>query len=396
MNGALRPARVLIAGGGIGGLSAAIALGRRGIPATVIERSSFADQTGAGIQLGPNATAVLRELGVLDRIKDRIFRPEALVIFDAVTGERLTSMPLGGAIEKAYGAPYLTLHRSDLHTGLIAACRKLWNVELLENTPATGVGGFDDRVVVTTDRRRSWEGSCLVAADGLWSEVRQRIAPGTSLRFAGATAWRALHLRLSIAAPFDAPIVGLWLGSRAHLVHYPVLGGAALNVVVIVESAEVHSDWTKEADPSPLMERVENWAKPVRELMAQASSWRCWSLYRLSSLRKWHDGRIILIGDAAHPVLPYLAQGAALAVEDAAALAASLARQRGDPQLAFREFENARRRRTADVQRLASLYGRAYHWRGPFAAVRNAILKRSSPQRLLERLAWLYTPRIPV
>ena len=393
MNGALKPGRVLIAGGGIGGLSTAIALGRRGIPSTVMERSSFADQTGAGIQLGPNATSVLRDLGVLDRIKNRLFRPESVVIFDAVSGERLASMPLGGTIEKAYGAPYLTLHRADLHAGLIAACRTLWNIELLEHIPATGVGSYDDRIVVTSEGRKSREGSCLVAADGLWSEVRQRIAPGSSLRYAGATAWRALQPRLSTAAPFDAPNVGLWLGPRAHLVHYPVLGGAALNIVVIVENDEAPKDLAAEANPGPLLARLEGWAKPVRDLAAEARSWRCWPLYRLSSLRKWHDGRILLIGDAAHPVLPYLAQGAALAIEDAAVVAEHFARHRGEPHLAFRDYEAARRRRTADVQRLARLYGWAYHWRGPLAAMRNTLLKRSSPQRLLERLAWLYAPR---
>ena len=384
------PEHVLIAGGGIGGLTAAIALGRRGIAATVLERSSFSDQTGAGIQLGPNATSVLRELGALAPIAQQGFRPEELVIFDGLSGKRIASMPLGAAMEKRYGGPYLTLHRADLHAGLLRACRALGTVDLRENMAVTDVQAFDRKIVAITGGGKSREASWMVAADGLWSEIRQRMAPRSLLRHARATAWRALLPRLSLAAPFNAPIVGLWLGPHAHIVHYPVRAGAALNVVAIIDSGHAQMGWNLEADPTPLLERLRFWASPLRELIESAGSWRCWSLYRLPRMGAWHQGRIVLIGDAAHPVLPYLAQGAALAIEDAATLASCLRGRARDPLSAFADYESLRRPRVARVQRMAGIYGRLYHWRGPAAAARNAILRRSSPEALLQRLAWLY------
>ncbi len=384
------PEHVLIAGGGIGGLTAAIALGRRGIAATVLERSSFSDQTGAGIQLGPNATSVLRELGALAPIAEQGFRPQELVIFDGLSGKRIASMPLGSAMEQRYGGPYLTLHRADLHAGLLRACRALGTVDLRENVAVTDVEAFDRKIVATTGGGKSREASWMVAADGLWSEIRQRMAPRSLLRHARATAWRTLLPRLSLPAPFNAPIVGLWLGPHAHIVHYPVRAGAALNVVAIVDSGQAEMGWNLETEPTPLLDMVQGWASPLRELLEGAASWRCWSLYRLPRMGAWHQGRIVLIGDAAHPVLPYLAQGAALAIEDAATLASCLQGRVQDPLAAFADYESLRRPRVARVQRMARIYGRLYHWRGPTAAARNAILRRSSPEALLQRLAWLY------
>ena len=236
------------------------------------------------------------------------------------------------------------------------------------------------------------DGSCLIAADGLWSSLRKQVAPHAKLLFAGATAWRTLLPRDGLGAPFDAPNVGLWLGPRAHLVHYPVRGGRELNVVAVVEGGESRQGWNIEAEAAGLLPRVDGWASPALELLRRAKSWRCWSLYRLKPLRHFTQGRIALLGDAAHPVLPYLAQGAGLAIEDAVTLAASFAEHNGDAPAAFRLYERSRRPRAARVQREALRFGRLYHLSGLMASARNLVLSRRSPDRLLASFDWLYAP----
>lgn len=389
-----RRTRVLIAGGGIGGLSTAIALARRGIDATLLERSDFAEESGAGIQLGPNATRALRALGVLEAIEALSFRPEELILYDGLSGGKLASMPLGGAIEERYGAPYLTLHRADLHAGLLACARKLAAVELREGFAVTEVDALADGVVAKSSDGAETDGSCLIGADGLWSDVRGLVALQARLRFAGATAWRALLPRNGLASPFDAPHVGLWLGPRAHLVHYPVRGGKELNVVAVVEGGEAKQGWNRRAQAADLA-AFAGWASPARELLGAIASWRCWSLYRLPKLRSWTRGRMALLGDAAHPVLPYLAQGAALAIEDAVTLASCLEACPGDASLALSRYESLRHQRTASVQAQASRFGHLYHFRGLLAHARNVVLSRRSPDGLLAGFDWLYGPKEP-
>ena len=385
--------RVLIAGGGIGGLTTAIALERNGMGAVVIERSRFADETGAGIQLGPNATRALRGLGALDAVEAVAFKPDALQLYDGVSGAGLASMPLGSDAETRYDAPYLTLHRADLHAGLLAACRGTGAIELRDDFDVTEVDMLADHVIATSANEAEVEGSCLIAADGLWSGFRRRIAPDVDLRFSGATAWRALLPRADVPAPFDSPDVGLWLGPRSHLVHYPVRGGRDLNIVAVVEGGTAKQGWNRRAEREELLPAVDRWAAPAKGLLEMVETWRCWSLFRLKPLRRWSDGRIALLGDAAHPVLPYLAQGAALAIEDAVTLAVSLKECKADPLLAFARYEQLRRHRTDRVQREAARNGRLYHLRGPLASARNFMLKQRGSEALLQIFDWVYGPK---
>lgn len=387
----LRPqTRMLIVGGGIGGLTAAIALARTGMSATLMERSVFLDETGAGIQLGPNATRALRELGVLDAVQAVAFRPDALRLFDGVSSEALASVPLGSSTEKRYGAPYLTLHRAELHSCLLAACQRLDSIELKDEFDVTEVETLADRMVATGADGTKVEGESLIAADGLWSRFRQSIDPRADLRFSGVTAWRALLPREQVPAPFDASAVGLWLGPRSHLVHYPVRGGKDLNVVALVEGGTAKQGWNRRAEPDVLLPVFDRWASPLRKLLGMVETWRCWSLFRLKPLSRWTDGCMTLLGDAAHPVLPYLAQGAALAIEDAATLAASLEASGGEPSAAFARYESLRMNRARRVQGQAAWYGRLYHLRGPLASARNFALRQRRPEALLQSFDWLY------
>jgi salicylate hydroxylase len=382
--------RVLIAGGGIGGLAASIALARQGIAAEILERSSFGDETGAGIQLGPNATRLLASLGVLDAIELHAFRPEAIAIFDGLSGRKLTAVPLGNSVAARYGAPYLTLHRADLHAGLRRAVQDHSTVTL---NPGFEVATFEAHpgdVVARAADGRTAKGPSLIGADGLWSAIRAQIMPEADLRFTGVTAWRALLPRGGLPAPFDAPVVGLWLGPAAHLVHYPVRGGEELNVVAVTEGGSQHQGWNRPANAETLLASFIRWCRDSKSLLNCASGWRSWSLYRLAHLRRWSEARVALLGDAAHPVLPFLAQGAALAIEDAVTLARCMAAEPADPALAFRHYETIRRPRAVRVDRLSRRYGRLYRLDGPLRLARNLLLERRSEERALARLDWLY------
>ncbi len=381
---------VLIAGGGIGGLTLALALARRELSSTVLERSSFAEETGAGIQLGPNATRALREFGVLEAIEAHAFRPEALELFDGLSGHELATMPLGRAIEDRHGSPYLTLLRADLHAALLQACLDQPLIELKPRFEVTTVEEHQAILTASATTGKVAEGSILVAADGLWSILRARTVPHAAPRFAGHTAWRALLPRASLPSSFDASVVGLWLGPGAHLVHYPVRGGKELNLVAMVEGGSAERGWGRRRDRAALLARFAHWAEAPRALLEMAEDWRAWSLYRLPPLRRWSAGRIALLGDAAHPVLPFLAQGAALAIEDAVTLAASLAEWGCSSSLAFAAYEGSRRKRVRAVQRAAERMGRIYHLGAVGRIVRNAVLQRRRPARLLSAFDWLY------
>ena len=381
---------VLIAGGGIGGLAASIALGEHDIASTVLERSRFADETGTGIQLGPNATRALRGLGVLDEVAANAVRPDAIWLYDAHSGLRLNVLPLGRAIEQRYGAPYLTLHRADLHAALLKAAESQGGVALKPGFAANNIALASGEIIARTSDGGEMRGSCLIGADGLWSTVRKFVAPQAELQFAGATAWRALIPTHELPAPFDAPVVGVWMGIGAHMVHYPVRGGDQLNVVVTIEQGEEGEGWNQTLETSALLSHLSGWADPLKRPLEQAAAWRGWSLYRLAPLPHWSNGRITLLGDAAHPLLPFLAQGAALAIEDAVTLAASLADCGGAAERAFRRYETLRKERVTRLQRASLTFGRNYHAKGPLRAARNIVLRARRGDKLLATLDWLY------
>ena len=385
---------VLIAGGGIGGLTTAIALGRKDIDSQVLERSAFDNEAGAGIQLGPNATRILGPLGVLDVLMPKTFRPEAVWLFDGLSGKKLATVPLGDTAERRYGAPYLTAHRADLHEALRAAAANARHVTLTPNFTVASIEDGGGITVASLDGP-SVQGSALVGADGIWSTVRKWIAPEASLSFTGATAFRSLLPLGSLTSPFSEPIVGLWLGPRTHLVHYPVRSGEALNVVAVTETGRKEEGWNRSAETETVRANFTRWCETAQGLLEFAPSWRAWSLFSLSALPQWHRGPITLLGDAAHPVLPYLAQGAALAIEDAATLADHLDAARGSPGAAFQAYERVRGVRADRVRRTSQRLGRAYHigdagLGGMARIARNAILGLRGADATLRGFDWLY------
>jgi salicylate hydroxylase len=387
--------RILIAGAGIGGLGAAIALARQNIPSHVLERSSEHSTDGAGIQLGPNATRILDDWGVLDRLKSSGVLSEGIIIGDGITGENLATVPFGETAQQRYGAPFLLVHRGDLHNALLETARDHDNVEITRDCDVQAYKQFPDEVILTTSTGDVF-GRALIAADGLWSKLRPQIDAGAKLTFAGKTAWRTLLDPKELPEALSSPWTRLWLSSSAHLVHYPVCGGEKINIVAVINErwGGRAEGWNQEADPQALLPYFESWNDHVADIVRKGSSWRKWSLFTQPPLRTWTQGSVTMLGDAAHPVLPFLAQGGGLAIEDAAVLVKVLMDHDGDPWRAFRHYENARIKRTARTSYESRKMGTIYHMSGVLRLARNFVLHRKSPNSLLKGLDWLYKYRV--
>jgi len=387
---------VIVAGAGIGGLTAALALAQRGLRVTVLEQAERLEESGAGIQLSPNATRVLLALGLEQRLRPRVVAPEAIEIATAA-GRRLARPRLGEAAAARYGAPYWVIHRGDLQTALVEAVREHPDIELRLGTRVEdyvlhshGISVAGRHGAEPADER----GIALIGADGLWSPLRARLGHRQAPNFRQRTAWRALLPAAKVEPAFAEPVVRLWLGRNAHLVHYPVRGGALINIVAIVHDRDARSGWNGAGAREELIARfsASQWSERARAVVAAPERWQTWSLYDLKPLRRWGSGPVTLLGDAAHPTLPFLAQGAAMAIEDAAVLAASLARTPDDPAGALRRYEAARRPRVAAAQRNARRNGAIYHAGGAVALARNLYL-RVTGNRLLRSQDWLYSWR---
>lgn len=389
---------IIIAGAGIGGLTAALALAQRGFRVTVLEQTERLEETGAGIQLSPNAARVLIGLGLEQRIRIDAIAPRAVEIKTS-RGRKLAQVPLGDAAAERYGAPYWVVHRGDLQAALVDAVKANPDIELrlgshVEDfaTHANGITVACRRQLNTADE----QGIALVCADGVWSGLRTRLGHDAPPEFRQRTAWRALVPAEAVAPEFREPAVHLWLGRDAHLVHYPVKAGLLINLVAIVGDQWERPGWSAGGERSEIVARFPEriWSETARTLIARPEAWFKWALYDLAPFRRWSNGPVTLLGDAAHPMLPFLAQGAAMAIEDAAVLAACMAQQPGDLPRALRQYEKARRRRTARVQRAARRNSKIYHLSGGTALARNLYLRAVGGQKLLRRFDWVYDWRL--
>jgi salicylate hydroxylase len=393
---------VLIAGAGIGGLTAALALARCGIEVALFEQAEQRAEAGAGagVQLSPNATSVLIALDLFDRLMPAVVIPEAIRLRAAVSGREIAILPLDAAALARYGAPYWVMHRADLQKALLAAVADTRQITL---TFAAKVEAFamdsssararitcrgSDRVELATERGAS----ALVAADGLWSGLRAQLGDRAPPRFAGRSAWRTMVPIAQVPLQFRGPFVDLWIGPGAHLVHYPVRAGAAVNVVAVAADRSQTSAWSTDAAGDEVMARfpARNWARAARDLLAASGHWQKWAIYDRHPAKRWGYGPVTLLGDAAHPMLPFVAQGAAMAIEDAAVLANELARSPDDPVGALRAYESARQPRTALVQRAARRNNLRYHMRQPLGFIRDAALWALGGERLLAQYDWIY------
>ncbi len=393
------PSPILIAGGGIGGLALALALARHGMHSTVLERQATPTAAGAGIQLGPNGVRALQCVGVADALKPLVGEPEAIEVMAGSSARRLARLPLGARIAARHGAPYWVAHRGDLHAVLAAAAAATPLIELHTGFEAASVVQTHELVTVTDTTGRPLAAPILVGTDGLWSVVRQAVAPGSTPRPAGATAMRTV-IPASQAGGLALNAVGLWLSPNAHIVHYPVRRGSEIAVVVIARDTEATQGrgWDTHADAARLQRRLAPFHPSLVQELAPGSyrdrAWREWTLHTLPPLPAWSHGRIVLLGDAAHPMLPYLAQGGALALEDAVVLANCL-RTVPDAASALGRFEALRAARARRVQAASLRQGRIYRLAPPLSWVRDGVLALAPGPWLMAGYDWLYAWRPP-
>ncbi len=382
---------VAIVGAGIGGLTAALALAQRGFSVTLVERRTGFSEAGAGIQLSPNASRVLAGLGLGPALRRAAAEPERVVIHAQTSGRVIGEVALSG-MRQRFGAPYAVIHRADLQTILLDAVRSRPSVRLLMGRAAVAAGQDAAAATLTVEKaggaREVMEAGVIVGADGLWSALRAALGDARAPAYRGATAWRATLPREGAPAEASGDETGLWLGRAGHVVHYPIAGGRLVNIVAVERRQKPVEGWSAPGDPAALLSAFARAAAPLRRLLEGPSEWRRWSLFDLP-VKTMARGRIALLGDAAHPVLPFLAQGGALAIEDAAVLAACLSGG-SDPAAALARYAAARLPRARRVQAAARRNGFAYHAAGPAAWVRDAIMRRAGPQGMADRYAWIY------
>jgi salicylate hydroxylase len=381
---------VLIAGGGIGGLAAAVALARRGIASHVLERRTTFHEEGAGIQIGPNGTHILRLLGVAETLRPHVVAPEAIRVRDGARGTDLACLPLGRWIAERHGSPYWVAHRSDLHAALLQVARAEPLVALSLGFESTEIATDGQLVAVTSADGHSLTGKSLIAADGMWSTVRSLQFDPRAPRFFGKSAARTVVAAAEVPEAFRRQETSVWLLPGAHIVHYPVANQKELALVAIVNDTQPDKDWGAPVPASWLLQRMPSCTLALRDLLERAQTWKRWALHTLPVPRKWSRGPVALLGDAAHPILPFLAQGGALALEDAAVLADAFHRFDADVPAALTWYGHRRRERAANIASASRRNGRIYHLSGPLAQARNLALRSVSPHRLMTRYDWLY------
>jgi salicylate hydroxylase len=369
--------RVAVAGAGVAGLTAAIALARRGLAVDVFERTPEIREIGAGIQLSPNATSVLERLDILDGLSGAVVEPEAVAIHDGRNGALLAAIPLGRTARQRYGSPYLLVHRADLQAALLAAANGQAGITMHLDAAVGALQGN------ASDIRFSAGGGAhaadiLVAADGLNSDIRTGFFGHPGPESLARIAWRATLPREAVPPGMPERSTGLWLAPGAHLVHYPVRDGRDINVVVIAGG---------EAGPRP---PARPFGQVARRLLEAVPEWTPWPLFALDASRRWVRERVVLLGDAAHAMAPSAAQGGAQAIEDAWVIAATLAARPDDAASALLGYERGRRPRVERVVREARRNLALYDVGGLPAAIRNIALGAMSDETLLSRLDWLF------
>lgn len=385
--------RIVVVGAGIAGLTAALALSGRGHGIAVIERRTGFGEPGAGIQLSPNATGVLDGLGLGPALARIASEPSGITIRSLRSGREIGRVALGPRMRRLHGAPYLSVARADLHTILLDAARSRPDIRLRVGREVLSVTNEADEIGIgigsSGGSREEIAADLLIGADGIGSGIRRHLGDGRQPAATGYAAYRATIAAGALPAGFDPQDGGLWLGPGCHLVHYPIDGGRRLNVVAVARRSGVLDGWSQAASRTEVLAGFGRAPREVADLIGSAESWSAWSLCDLP-VRSLGSGRTVLIGDAGHPILPYLAQGGALAIEDAGVLGRLLGPDPSAVAEALRAVRHARLGRVRRVQNQARRNGRIYHASGPVALGRDLVMRRLGPDGMTDRYAWIY------
>lgn len=379
----------IVAGGGIGGLAAALALSRQGHAVTVLEQAAEIGEIGAGMQLGPNAFAAFDALGVGDAARARAVYVDELVMTDAVDGQTVGRLPTGEAFRQRFGNPYAVIHRADAHLSLLEGARASDRVRFLTGTRVERIEQDAAGVVVTDQRGDTHRGVALIGADGVKSVVRQRFV-GDPARVTGHVVYRAVVDKADFPEDLRWNAASLWAGPNCHLVHYPLRGGEQYNVVVTFHSREIEEWGVRDGSRDEVESYFQGICPQARQLIELPKSWKRWATADRDPVERWSFGRVTLLGDAAHPTTQYMAQGACMAMEDAVTLGEALRAHGGDIERALDRYQRSRIARTARIVLSSREMGRLYHAKGVERLVRNDLWRGRSPERFYDAVEWLY------
>jgi salicylate hydroxylase len=393
---------IVVAGAGIGGLTAALALAAKGFRVVVMEKAERLEEAGAGLQVSPNASRILVDLGLKPRLEGRAVTPDSINIMSARAGGEIARLPLGAAASFRAGAPYWVIHRADLQGALQAAVNDHPDIDLRLGCQFEDVTKHAKGLTVVQRRGNVRQGElavALIGADGIWSSVRNHLFPEVQPQFSGLIAWRGTLDATALPREYTSARVQLWMGSNAHLVAYPISGGRQINVVAVVPGTWNRPGWSAPGEANDIKGAFAiRWPATARMLVNAVDEWRRWALFTVADLGEWSEGAVALLGDAAHAMLPFAAQGAGMAIEDAAVLAKVLGDSAGDNTAgipaALKRYGKSRRARVLQVQRAARQQGRIYHLAGPLALARDLAIKTMGPQRVLARQDWIYDWRV--
>jgi salicylate hydroxylase len=394
---------IFVAGAGIGGLTAALALAAQGFRVVILEKAERLEEAGAGLQLSPNASRVLIDLGLKPRLAARAVIPDAVSIMSARLGREIARLPLGEAASARAGAPYWVVHRADLQAALAAQINDNPDIELRLGCQFEDLAPHAKglTVVQRSGTMRQHElALALIGADGIWSTVRNHLFPQSQPQFSGLIAWRGTLEATQLPREHAARRVQLWMGPNAHLVAYPIAGGRQINVVAVLPGTWNRPGWSAPGEVADIKTIFASspWPGAARMLIGAVDEWRKWALFTMPGGGEWTSGTVALLGDAAHAMLPFAAQGAGMAIEDAAVLAKCLGETLGETQnehgpaiaVAMQRYARLRRPRVSRVQRAARQQGRIYHLTGPAAFARDLAIRTMGPMRMLARQSWIY------
>ena len=380
---------VLVSGGGIGGLAAALALVRQGFEVTVFEQAPQIGEIGAGIQLGPNAFHAFDALGVGDKARSRAVYTDYMVMHDALDEYQVGKIPTGAAFIQRFGNPYAVVHRADVHLSLLEGAQETGKVQFLTDTRIERVEQSDDSVTVFDQNGRSYQGVALIGADGGKSVVRQQYVNDPP-RVTGHVVYRAVVDKKDFPQNLQWNAASIWVGPHCHLVHYPLRGGEQYNVVVTFHSREQEQWGVTDGSKEEVQSYFQGICPKARQLIDLPKTWKRWATADREPIGTWVFGRTTILGDAAHPTTQYMAQGACMALEDAVTLGEALRVHHNDWPRALALYQKSRVARTARIVLSGREMGRIYHAKGVERLVRNELWKGRTPERFYDAMEWLY------